>query len=148
MKVKFYKRHPNAQLPKRNHGNVNVLGTGDTGYDVYAIENCNIPPNGSTIVETGIDVAYIEPGYWFLIAPRSGLGFKHSLQPHLGTVDNPYRGNCSVKLYNFSNNQYNVAKGDRIAQLIFFPLIEADIEWTESVESTHRGDKNLGSSGK
>jgi len=148
MKVKFYKRHPNAQLPKRNHGNVNVLGTGDTGYDVYAIENCNIPPNGSTIVETGIDVAYIEPGYWFLIAPRSGLGFKHSLQPHLGTVDNPYRGNCSVKLYNFSNNQYNVAKGDRIAQLIFFPLIEADIEWTETVEATHRGDKNLGSSGK
>ena len=148
MKVKFYKRHPNAQLPKRNHGNVNVLGTGDTGYDVYAIENCIIPPNGSTIVETGIDVAYIEPGYWFLIAPRSGLGFKHSLQPHLGTVDNPYRGNCSVKLYNFSNNQYNVTKGDRIAQLIFFPLIEADIEWSETVEATHRGDKNLGSSGK
>ena len=151
------------QLPRRSHEDTRVPifdsmgalvteetmhGTGDTGYDVYSVEDTIVPANGSAVVDTGISVGFIEPGYWFLIAPRSGLGFKHGLQPHIGTVDNGYRGNCGVKLYNFSALNYSIKKGDRIAQLIFFPLIAARVSWVDEANETNRGDTGFGSTGK
>lgn len=125
-----------------------VVGTGDTGYDIFGVEDKVIPARGSAVVETGIEVAYISPGFWFMIAPRSGMGFKGGIQPHLGTIDNPYRGHLSVKLYNFSDTDYTVQKGNRIAQLIVYPIISPVISWSEEKHETNRGEKNLGSSGK
>jgi dUTP pyrophosphatase len=125
-----------------------VLGTGDSGYDIHCVEDKTIPANGSAVVETGIDLAYISPGFWFKIQPRSGLGFKHGIQPHLGTIDNPYRGNLGVKLYNLSNEDYQVTKGDRIAQMVFYPVIEPVIEWSEEKHETERSEDGFGSSGK
>lgn len=125
-----------------------LIGTGDTGYDIYSVEDKVIPAGGSDIVNTGIDLAYISPGFWFKIEARSGLGFKHGIQPHPGIVDNSYQGNCGVKLYNFSNEDYNVSKGDRIAQIVFYPVLEADVVWTEEVHETERGSQGFGSSGK
>lgn len=124
-----------------------VLGTGDTGYDVFSVVDIKVPADSSTVVDVGIDLAYISPGFWFMIAPRSGMGFKNGIQPHLGTIDNPYRGNLSVKLYNFSKTDYEVKKGDRIAQLVFYPIVEPDVSWSESKSQTDRGVKGLGSSG-
>ena len=125
-----------------------MIGTCDTGYDIFCVEDKIIPAKGSAVVETGIEVAYISPGYWFLIAPRSGMGFKGGIQPHLGTIDNPYRGDCAVKLYNFSDKDYEVKKGDRIAQIIFFPVISLNISWSEDKIETERGINGFGSSGK
>lgn len=156
IEVKFVKTHPDAQLPKRSHesyvrtegvGLVQLI-TGDTGYDVFSVEDVVIKSRGSSVVKTGIDVAFVDPGYWFLVLPRSGLGFKYGLQPHIGVIDNSFRGNCSVKLYNFSEEDYTIRKGDRIAQLVFYPLIEANIEWAESISPTNRGEKGFGSTGK
>ena len=89
-----------------------------------------------------------KPGWWFRIEPRSGLGFKHNLQPHLGVIDNGYRGDLGVKLYNLGNKDYEVKPGDRIAQFVVYPLIQPVCSWADEVENTNRGDSGFGSSGK
>jgi dUTP pyrophosphatase len=148
--VKFVKTHEDAVLPEPNHrlefsAGVNM---GDTGFDVTAVENKVIPKKESAVVNTGLKVGSIPPNIWFMIAPRSGLGFKHGIQPHLGIIDNGYRGDLGVKLYNFSDEDYEVKKGDRIAQLIFYPLITPYTEWVDEAEKTKRGENGFGSSGK
>ena len=75
------------------------------------------------------------------------MGFKHSIQPHLGVIDNSYRGDLAVKLYNFSNVDYNVLKGDRVAQIAYFPLLCVESAWATETEETDRGSNGFGSSG-
>ena len=142
--VKFIKTHPDARLPKANN---DEIGTGDSGYDLAAVESVLIPANGSKVVPVGLTLAFIEEGFWFRIEPRSGLGFKHSLQPHLGVIDNGYRGDLGVKLYNFSNIDVHLSKGDRIAQFVVYPLIHPQCEWAGEIIDSKRGDSGFGSSG-
>tara|TARA_B100001123_G_scaffold447765_1_gene606330 strand:- start:938 stop:1411 length:474 start_codon:yes stop_codon:yes gene_type:complete len=142
--VKFIKTHPDAQLPKANN---DEIGTGDSGYDLATVESVLIPANGSKVVPVGLTLAFIEEGFWFRIEPRSGLGFKHSLQPHLGVIDNGYRGDLGVKLYNFSNIDVHLSKGDRIAQFVVYPLIHPQCEWAGEIVDSKRGDSGFGSSG-
>jgi dUTP pyrophosphatase len=144
IQVRFAATHPDAKLPIRAHTDP---GTGDSGYDLFAVESVTIPAWKSAVVPVGIKVAYIQPGYWFRIEGRSGLGFKKGVTPHFGILDNMYRGDCGVKLYVFSDEEVRIEKGDRVAQIVFYPLIEADIQWGE-VEDTKRGDKGFGSTGK
>ena len=125
-----------------------VMGTGDTGYDIFAVEDTVIPAKGSNIVGTGIELAYISPGYWFRIEARSGLGFKYGIIPHFGIIDNNYQGNLGIKLYNLSDIDYGVKKGDRIAQIVFYPVVDSKISWTTEKIETIRGANGFGSSGK
>jgi len=145
--IKLKKTHPDAVLPCANN---TELATGDTGYDLTAVDDVIIPAGSSSIVSVGLTLADISPGYWIRIEPRSGLGFKHNIQPHLGVIDNGYRGDLAVKLYNFSNVRsdpdYQVKKGDKIAQLVIYPLIQCDFSISNEVTNTSRGDKGFGSS--
>lgn len=141
--IKFKKTHDLAVLPQANN---QEYGTGDSGYDLTAVESVKIPPKDSCVVPVGLTLADISPGYWLRIEPRSGLGFKHSLQPHLGVIDNGYRGDLGVKLYNFSHEEYTVKPGDRIAQLVAYRLIQAECTWSDTITETTRGDKGFGSS--
>lgn len=144
--LSFKKTHPDAQLPTANDQRA---GIGDTGYDLFAVENTVIPPQGSNVVPVGLTLAEITPGYWFKIEPRSGLGFKHNLQPHLGVIDNGYRGDLGVKLYNFDkNSEYRVEKGDRIAQIVVYRLLQPIMSFAEEITDTTRGDNGFGSTGK
>lgn len=145
IQIKFLKTDTNARLPTRN--NSDSL-TGDSGYDIYAAEDSIVPPKSSEIIPTGITVAYVTPGYWFRIEGRSGLGFKHSISPHNGIIDNSYRGDLGVKLYNNGIQPYYVKAGDRIAQFIVYKLYDTEISWAEQIQETNRGDKGFGSSGK
>ena len=138
--IKFKKIHDDAKLPTKNNPT-------DTGWDLYAVEDKTIPARGSAVVENGLQVAYISPGYWFQISPRSGMGFKSGIQPHLGVIDQEYRGSLGVKLYNFSDTDYQVKSGDRIAQFVIYKRYDAEINWGE-VEESSRGEKGFGSSGK
>jgi len=152
-RVTFVKTHPDAQLPKANCSADHAIGTGDSGYDLTAVEDTSIKPysvgrSGSGIVPVGLTLAYIEKGFWFRIEPRSGLGFKHHLQPHLGVIDNGYRGDLGVKLYNFGHEPYFVKKGDRIAQFVVYPLIQPQCEWADEIVQSDRGAAGIGSSGK
>ena len=148
-RVKFVKTHPDAQLPGANNSDTS---TGDSGYDLVAVEDTNIPWHprhpGNAVVPVGLTLAYIEEGFWFRIEPRSGLGFKYSLQPHLGVIDNGYRGDLGVKLYNFGSAAYQVKKGDRIAQFVVYPLIQPQCSWADEIAESDRGSDGLGSSGK
>ena len=145
VKIKLIKTHDDAVLPVANN---QQPGQGDTGYDLVAVEDTFIPASGHAIVPVGLTLADITPGYWLRIEPRSGLGFKHNIQPHLGVIDNGYRGDLGVKLYNFTAEGpgYNVKKGDRVAQLVVYPLLQPDFEYTDQVTETERGDKGFGSS--
>lgn len=145
--IKLKKTHPDAVLPSANN---KELAVGDSGYDLVAVEDAFIPRGSSDVVPVGLTLADISPGYWIRIEPRSGLGFKHNIQPHLGVIDNGYRGDLGVKLYNFSSDKdidgYQVKKGDKIAQLVVYPLIQPKFLYTDEVSDTSRGDKGFGSS--
>ena len=151
VKIKFIKMHEDAILPTKAHD-------GDNCFDLYAVEDTVIPRSsygpvdevkvGSAVVPIGITVGYISEGYGFVLRPKSGLGFKAGLQPHLGEIDNGYRGDCAVKMYNFSDKDYNYKKGDKVAQIKIEKIYDTKIEWTNEAEEADRGDSGFGSSGK
>jgi dUTP pyrophosphatase len=147
-KLKFVKTHPDAVLPKRNHSDPIF---GDTGYDVTAVEDTTVPAKGAVTVPVGLKLGQLPPGSWIRIESRSGLQFKHNISAFNGIIDNNYRGDMGVRLINSSDVDYQVKKGDRVAQLVLYPLIAVDekyVEFTEEATETERGEKGFGSSGK
>jgi len=138
VKMEFVKTHADAVLPYRAHAS-------DSGYDLTSVEEVIVPGRGSVVVPVGVTLGYLEPGWWFRVEPRSGLGFKHNLQPHLGIIDNGYRGDLGVKLYNFSDTNVTLNKGTKIAQLVLYPHITANVSWVDEVTEADRGDAGFGS---
>lgn len=138
--LKFKKTNTNAKLPTKNNES-------DTGFDVYCVEDKVIPARGSAVVDVGLEFAFISPGYWVKVEGRSGLGFKHGISPHPGIIDSGYRGNAGIKLYNNTDNDYEVKSGDRIAQFVVYKNYNVAVEEGDTVESD-RGASGFGSSGK
>jgi dUTP pyrophosphatase len=143
--LEFVKTHPDAVLPERNHKDPL---TGDTGYDVTAVEDIVIPARGSAIAPVGLKLGHLPPGFWIRIESRSGLQFKHNVSAFNGIIDNQYRGDMGVKLINNSDVDYRVQKGDRIAQLVLYPLITTEPKFADEVTDSERGEKGFGSSGR
>jgi len=148
--IKLVKTHPDAVLPHKAHDN-------DNCFDVYAVEDTLIPKCrcsigdccvGMAVVPVGLKVAYISPGFGFVFRGRSGLGFKHSLMPHMGEIDEGYRGDLGVKMYNLTGKNYNVKKGDRIAQIKVEKVWPSRVEFTEEQVDSTRGEGGFGSTGK
>jgi dUTP pyrophosphatase len=145
IEVKFVKTHESAVLPIRKHDNPL---TGDSGYDLTAVEDCVIPARSGTVVPVGLKLGYITPGYWIRIESRSGLQFKHNISAFNGIIDSQYRGDLGAKINNNSDIDYHVKRGDRIAQLVIYPLISSVSSWIETAEETTRGENGFGSTGK
>jgi dUTP pyrophosphatase len=144
--LEFLKTHPNAVLPERKHTN---LATGDSGYDVTAVEDVVIPARSSALVPTGLTLANVPPGIWIRIESRSGLAFKHNVHAFNGIIDNSYRGDLGVKLINHSDTDYQVTAGDRIAQLVLYPLVVVIRSiFSDAVTETDRGSNGFGSTGR
>ena len=142
MLLQFEKTHVDAVLPVKNHAT-------DTGMDVTCIEDFTIPAHGSTVVGVGLKFAFIEPGYWVKVEGRSGLGFKHGLMPHPGIIDNGYRGDAGIKLYNLTDKDYEGKAGDRIAQFVVYVNHSTTVEEGVANDTgSDRGEKGFGSSGK
>lgn len=149
--IKFIKTHDDAKLPTKAHDD-------DNCFDLYAVEDTVIPASnssvtgevtiGNNVVPVGITVGYISEGFGFVLKPKSGLGFKAGLQPHLGEIDTGYRGDCGVKMYNFTGQDYAFKKGDKVAQIKVEKNYNTKIEWTDKKEEALRGDAGFGSSGK
>lgn len=146
VEIKFVPTHPDSKLPKRNLGG--KFGTGDSGFDLYSVEDITLEPDSDTKVNVGLEVSYITPGYWFKIESRSGLYFKHQITSYAGIIDNPYTGKLGISLRNSGQDLYYVKKGDRIAQFVVYPLIEPEVSFTDTKNQTLRGDNGFGSSGK
>jgi len=119
----------------------------DAGYDLYAIEDAEIPAVNHKLIKTGISMA-IPAGYVGLIWPRSGLAYKNGLDVFAGVIDAGYRGDVGVILYNSRvGNHYQVKKGDRIAQILFQKVESFDLVEVDDLDDTKRGQGGFGSSG-
>ena len=140
--IKFVKTHPDAKLPTKGHSD-------DNCFDLYAVETVSIPAGKSAVVPVGLTVGHITPGFGFVIRPRSGLGFKHSLQCHLGEIDTSYRGDLSIKMYNFNPDVgYTFNAGDRVAQIKIEKVWNTNLSFIDEVIPSDRGIGGFGSTGR
>lgn len=121
---------------------------GAAGMDVLAAEDVTIAPGGRHAVATGFAVA-IPAGYEIQVRPRSGLALKHgiSVPNSPGTVDADYRGEVKVILINLSDEAFAISRGDRVAQLVLAPVVQAAWEEVADLDETARGAGGFGSTG-
>ena len=121
---------------------------GAAGMDVVAAESVTLRAGQRHAVATGLAVA-IPPGFEIQVRPRSGLALKHGISvPNTpGTIDSDYRGEVKVILINHSQSDFAIARGDRIAQLVFAPVIVACWDEVEELDETERGQGGFGSTG-
>jgi dUTP pyrophosphatase len=126
--------------------------SGSSGADLCADipigEEIVIPPGQRRPVPTGIRLE-IPEGYEAQVRPRSGLGLKHgvTVMNAPGTIDSDYRGEVQVILINLGGEPFRIARGDRIAQIIFAPVVQVDFQLLEGIRSTERGEGGFGSTG-
>lgn len=117
-----------------------------TGFDLSSAYDAIIPARGKALVKTDIAIAIPEFTY-ARVAPRSGLAHKHSIDVGAGVIDYDYRGNVGVILFNLSDVDFEVKRGDRIAQLILERISMADVVEVEELNETARGAGGFGSTG-
>lgn len=121
---------------------------GSVGCDLHSHDSLVIKSGQRALVGTGLKLE-IPYGIGAYICPRSGLAAKYGITVlnSPGTIDSDYRGELKVILFNSGNEDYHIKKGDRIAQLMFFPIIQAIFQRTEALSSTARGEGGFGSTG-
>ena len=120
---------------------------GAVGYDLYSTEDTVVPfQAGRALVGTGITVV-LPPGVYGRVAPRSGLAVKHCINVGAGVIDPDYTGEIKVVLFNHGETDFEIKKGDRIAQLVLERCETPPIEEINIVEDTERGSGGFGSTG-
>lgn len=124
---------------------------GAAAMDLHACvdEAVTIPAGGRKTIPTGIAIGLPGPDYVALVFARSGLGIKHGIAPAncVGVIDSDYRGEILVGLQNSSDTDYTIQPGNRIAQLAVMPVIQAELEVTDTLDKTERGAGGFGSTG-
>lgn len=112
-------------------------------------DSITIPPHKTIKIHTGI-ATNIPHGYWGAIFARSGLATKQGLRPAQGVpvIDEPYTGEWLIPLHNDTENEQIVHHGDRIAQFMLLPWYETIIKEVDELDSTDRGSRGFGSTGK
>ncbi|MDD6789621.1 MAG: dUTP diphosphatase [Lachnospira sp.] len=141
-KVRFIKLDPEAVVP--------AYGTEySAGADLVSLSDITIGPGETAFIHTGLALE-IPSGLVGLVCARSGLASKHGIAPSnkVGVIDSDYRGEIMVSLHNHSSKPWHIAKGDRAAQLILMPYIEADFEESDTLAKTERGTGGFGSTGR
>ncbi|WP_010545378.1 dUTP diphosphatase [Sphingomonas elodea] len=122
---------------------------GAAGMDVVAAEALTLAPGARHAVATGFAMA-IPAGYEVQVRPRSGLALKHGITclNTPGTIDSDYRGEVKVILANLGSEDFVIARGDRIAQLVPAPVQRADLDEVPHLDETTRGSGGFGSTGR
>jgi dUTP pyrophosphatase len=137
--VKVKKLHADAKIP--SYGNEHAAG-----FDIYSVEDYEFSPEEIHAVSTG--VAFEVPvGKVLFIWDRSGMGFR-GMHRFGGVIDSDYRGELKVILCNHTKTDYQVSRGDRIAQGVIQDYYKADFEETDELSETSRGEGRFGSTGK
>ncbi len=121
---------------------------GAAGMDVLAAEDVTLAPGARHAVATGLAVA-IPPGFEIQVRPRSGLALKHGVTvPNTpGTIDSDYRGELKVIMINHGAQPFEIRRGDRIAQLVLAPVMQATWLKVDELDETARGEGGFGSTG-
>lgn len=124
---------------------------GSAGMDLRACidEELQLAPGASVLIPTGIAIHIADPGLAALILPRSGLGHKHGivLGNLVGLIDSDYQGQLMVSCWNRSTMPFIIAPGDRIAQLMLVPVVQASFAVVDDFDVSERGHGGFGSSG-
>ena len=146
MKVDFVLHHGYAVLPTR-------ATPGSTGYDLSSIETCVVPAKGKALINTGLSMKMkFEYDHCYArIAPRSGISWKKHIDVGAGVIDEDYRGEIKVLLFNHSDEDFIVNVQDKIAQLIFEKIYIPELEVVETLSDSDnnlRGVGGFGSTGK
>lgn len=137
--LKFAKLTSNATAPSKGSKFA-------AGYDLFSAHDYEVLPRNKILAFTDIQVQ-VPHGHYGRVAPRSGLAVKHFIDVGAGVIDEDYRGNVGVVLFNFGSESFKVKRGDRIAQLICEKISYPEIEEVDSLDKSERGDGGFGSTG-
>ncbi|KAI6204987.1 hypothetical protein M3Y94_00740800 [Aphelenchoides besseyi] len=139
--LRFSRVHEDAKQPIYSSANA-------AGMDLHSCEDAMVPAKGKMLVGTGLKLA-IPHGYYGRVAPRSGLAVKNFIDVGAGVIDEDYRGELKILLFNFGENDFYVKKGERVAQLLIEKVLHCELlEVAESeLDVTVRGVGGFGSTG-
>lgn len=133
------KLHEDAIIPSYAHST-------DSGFDLHSIEEGVLYQGQSAMIRTGLAFS-IPEGFEIQVRPRSGLAAKKSLQSHFGTVDQAYRGEVAIIMFNHSHTPFTFKKGDKLAQGVLAPILQAKLVEIDNLDETDRGTNGFGSTG-
>ena len=143
-KVLIKRLDPEVLLPK-------YKTSGASGMDLMAFINnpITLAPNSSCLVPTGLSVAFSDE-YELQIRPRSGLAAKNNITilNTPGTIDSDYRGEIKIILFNHGKEDFLINNKDRVAQMVLTPVIKIELEETNNLPDSIRGEGGFGSTGK
>jgi len=144
VKVLIKKLNPSVKLPR-------YKTNGASGMDLMAFieKPISLEPGKSCLVPTGLSVAFSNK-YEIQIRPRSGLAAKNNISVlnTPGTIDSDYRGEIKIILFNHSNENFIINNNDRVAQMVLTPIIKMELEETNELPESIRGEGGFGSTGK
>ena len=128
------------------------LGTaGSAGVDLRACldEPLTLEPGDCELLHTGLAIHLDDPGLAAMILPRSGLGHKHGivLGNLVGLIDSDYQGELLISCWNRGSTSFEISPGERVAQLVIVPVVQASFEIVEDFEATDRGAGGFGHTG-
>jgi len=130
----------------------NYATPGSAGLDLRACidENLTLQPGQTELIPTGMAIHIKDPSLAAVILPRSGLGHKHGIVMGnlVGLIDSDYQGQLFVSAWNRSQKEYTLEKGERLAQLVFVPVVQAEFDIVESFDESDRGEGGFGHSGQ
>ena len=146
IQLKILDKRIGTQIPLPEHAT-----SGSAGMDLRACidTTLTLKPGDTQLIPTGMAIYIGDPGLCATILPRSGLGHKHGivLGNLVGLIDSDYQGQLFVSCWNRGKDVFNIEPGDRIAQLVFLPVVRVDWEQVEDFVSTDRGAGGFGHSG-
>ncbi|WLS78864.1 dUTP diphosphatase [Erwinia pyri] len=126
--------------------------SGSAGLDLRACldEALLLAPGATTLVPTGLAIHIGDPQLAAVLLPRSGLGHKHGvvLGNLVGLIDSDYQGQLMVSVWNRSQQAFNIEPGERIAQMVFVPVVQAEFNLVEEFDTSDRGEGGFGHSGR
>jgi dUTP pyrophosphatase len=140
MKIKIKKLYPDTKMPTYAH-------PGDVGMDLYSREDYELKPGERKVFPVGFAMEF-ENGYAAIVKDKSSLPKNAGIHTMGGVFDAGYRGEYNVQLINLGSEIYKITKGDKIAQLIIYPVVIADLEEADELAESSRGTGNFGSTGK
>ena len=118
----------------------------DAGADLRSPVETVVPARGSRVIDTGVHIQ-LPHGYVGMLKSKSGLNVKYGITSE-GVIDEGYTGPIKAKLYNHSEKDYVIARGDKITQLVIMPCEYVGFELTDDLEDSERGDGGFGSTGR
>ena len=147
VKVKLLDPRIGKEFPLPQHATA-----GSAGMDLRAClkEPLVLKPGDTALIPSGIAIHIDDPGYAAVLLPRSGLGHKHGivLGNLVGLIDSDYQGEVLVSCWNRGKSEFTVNPGERIAQMVILPVVQAKFEVVSDFEESKRGAGGFGHSGK